>query len=455
MPNYKISVSKDSKRYSIIFKADNEMAARDRVHKEWYSILGVEEIKSIEDVWTTFIFEWYRNWEFKHWKIAWDDIFKVYVNLTKNLEYNIISIYSEKDKDLSQEQKDKILNELKEEYELIFRNKRDKIDELRDKIKKEKWENINIDQFYLKKELEETNKLIVHVLWKLESMILWNSIVNLDSEQRHKFENIYNSIIKLKKSTNISKLKEIWELALQKIWKLELAKLEETKDQKNRELLNETNKLLKDFGSKEKFIEKDRDIWYQTKQFVDYLKSFFRKKERPIKSYEVVDKESHSYVRTQLYLSKYEEKLRENTIYIFKNFFKLLRDKDLKEMTYLKRTVIKQNIFLLKSRLEWKVFSYSLIVKSFGWFFVNLSQFFELVRKNLFYVIFLYVIIFLILVNINYNFWDFWEYNFSWIYLFLGIILAYILLSLSQNIFFVILNFALFSFIIILWVINF
>ena len=246
MPNYKISVSKDSKRYSIIFKADNEMAARDRVHKEWYSILGVEEIKSIEDVWTTFIFEWYRNWEFKHWKIAWDDIFKVYVNLTKNLEYDIISIYSEKDKDLSQEQKDKILNELKEEYEFIFRNKRDKIDELRDKIKKEKWENINIDQFYLKKELEETNKLIVHVLWKLESMILWNSIVNLDSEQRHKFENIYNSIIKLKKSTNISKLKEIWELALQKIWKLELAKLEETKDQKNRELLNETNKLLKD-----------------------------------------------------------------------------------------------------------------------------------------------------------------------------------------------------------------
>ena len=324
MPNYKISVSKDSKRYSIIFKADNEMAARDRVHKEWYSILGVEEIKSIEDVWTTFIFEWYRNWEFKHWKIAWDDIFKVYVNLTKNLEYNIISIYSEKDKDLSQEQKDKILNELKEEYELIFRNKRDKIDELRDKIKKEKWENINIDQFYLKKELEETNKLIVHVLWKLESMILWNSIVNLDSEQRHKFENIYNSIIKLKKSTNISKLKEIWELALQKIWKLELAKLEETKDQKNRELLNETNKLLKDFGSKEKFIEKDRDIWYQTKQFVDYLKSFFRKKERPIKSYEVVDKESHSYVRTQLYLSKYEEKLRENTIYILKNFLKII-----------------------------------------------------------------------------------------------------------------------------------
>ncbi|MBB1565272.1 hypothetical protein HG430_004480 [Candidatus Gracilibacteria bacterium] len=455
MPNYKISVSKDSKRYSIIFKADNEMAARDRVHKEGYSILGVEEIKSIEDVGTTFIFEGYRNGEFKHGKIAGDDIFKVYVNLTKNLEYNIISIYSEKDKDLSQEQKDKILNELKEEYELIFRNKRDKIDELRDKIKKEKGENINIDQFYLKKELEETNKLIVHVLGKLESMILGNSIVNLDSEQRHKFENIYNSIIKLKKSTNISKLKEIGELALQKIGKLELAKLEETKDQKNRDLLNETNKLLKDFGSKEKFIEKDRDIGYQTKQFVDYLKSFFRKKERPIKSYEVVDKESHSYVRTQLYLSKYEEKLRENTIYIFKNFFKLLRDKELKEMTYLKRTVIKQNIFLLKSRLEGKVFSYSLVVKSFSGFFVNLSQFFELVRKNLFYVIFLYVMIFLILININYHFGDFGEYNFSGIYLFIGIILAYILLSFSKNIFFVILNFALFSFIIILGVINF
>ena len=40
MPNYKISVSKDSKKYTIVMKADSQAIARERVHKEWYSILG-------------------------------------------------------------------------------------------------------------------------------------------------------------------------------------------------------------------------------------------------------------------------------------------------------------------------------------------------------------------------------------------------------------------------------
>ena len=245
MPNFKISVSKENKRYTIIFKAENEAVARDRVHQEWYSVLGVEEISAVESVWNIFIFEAYKNWQIKHWKIAWDDIFKVYVNLVRNLEYDVFSIYNEKDKDLPIEKKEKILKELKEEYAFLQKWKRqDKLDELREKIKKEKWEALNLNQFYLKKELEDTNKLIVHVLKKLESMILWNSAVKLTQEQKIKFEAIYNSIIKLKKSTNISKLKEIWEVALQKIWKIELSQLEDTKDEQNRELLKDTNKLL-------------------------------------------------------------------------------------------------------------------------------------------------------------------------------------------------------------------
>ena len=445
MPNYKLSVSKDNKRYSIIFKADNEAIARERVHREWYSILGIEELKDQENVWNTFLFEAYKNWELKYWKIAWDDIFKVYVNLVKNLEYDVVHVYSEKDKWLSTEQKDRIVEELKEEYNLFFQKRRDKIDDLRDKIKKEKWEDINIDQFYMKKELEDVNKLIVHVLVKLESMILWNSIVKLDLEQKQKLENIYNSIIKLKKSTNISKLREIWEKALQKIWKLELEKLEETKDDKNRELLKETNKLLKELWSKDRFVEKDRDFWYQTKQFFDYIRSFFIKKNKIKQERVEIDKESHSYVKNQLYLSKYEEKLRENRIYTTKNFFKLLFNKELREMNSLKRSVIKQNIFLLKSRLEWKTISYSFVSKWFLW----------ILKNNLFYIIFIYIIVFLLLLNLTYTFWISFNYNISWVFLFLILLFAYIFISFSKNIFFVILNFALFVFIVILWVINF
>ena len=455
MPNYKLSVSKDNKRYSIIFKADNEAIARERVHREWYSILGIEELKDQENVWNTFLFEAYKNWELKYWKIAWDDIFKVYVNLVKNLEYDVVHVYSEKDKWLSTEQKDKIVEELKEEYNLFFQKRRDKIDDLRDKIKKEKWEDINIDQFYMKKELEDVNKLIVHVLVKLESMILWNSIVELNLEQKQKLENIYNSIIKLKKSTNISKLREIWERALQKIWKLELEKLEETKDDKNRELLKETNKLLKELWSKDRFIEKDRDFWYQTKQFFDYLKSFFVKKKKIKQENVEIDKESHSYVKNQLYLSKYEEKLRENRIYTTKNFFKLLFNKELRKMNSLKRSVIKQNIFLLKSRLEWKTISYSFVSKWFLWIFSTINGMIDFLKKNLFYIIFIYIIVFLLLLNLTYTFWISFNYNISWVFLFLILLFAYIFISFSKNIFFVILNFALFVFIVILWVINF
>lgn len=455
MPNYKISVSKDNKRYSIIFKADNEASARDRVHREWYSILGIEELEKHEDIWSVFIFEWYKNWELKHWKITWDDIFKVYVNLVKNLEYDVISLYSEKDPNVSDDYKNKILKELKEEYNLVFKNRRkDKIDEIREKIKREKWD-INTDQFYLKRELEETNKLIVHVLSKLETMILWNSIINLGLEQRQKLENIYNSIIKLKKSTNISKLKEIWELALQKIWKLELEELEKTKNEKNRELLKETNRLLKEMWSKDKFVEKERDVSYQTKQFFEYVKSYFSFDKKWENSEDIIDKESHSYVKTQLYLSKYEEKLRENTIYIVKNIFKILSNKEFREMTYLKRNVIKQNIFLLKSKLRWKIVSYTFIVKWFWWIFWILQWLVEFIRKNLFYIIFLYTILFLLVLNLGDKVNLLSNYNFRWIFLFLSIVCLYILLSVSKKIIFIFVNFALFIFVIILGVINF
>lgn len=456
MPNYKISVSKDNKSYSIIFKAENEAEARDKVHREWYSILGVQEIWNNDFEWSTFIFEWTKNWEYKHWKIAWSDIFKVYVNLVKNLEYDIISIYPESDENATKKEKDKILQELKEEYDLFFKNSQNKeIDKIREKIRKEKWEVLNQEQFYLKKELEETNKLIVLVLMKLSDIIDWKWVIKVDEEQKNKLSNIYNSIIKLKKSTNISKLKQIWEVALQKIWKLELASVEETKDEQSRKLLNETNKLLKELGSKERFIEKEKDIKYILWNFFDWLKSVFKKEEKKKSNNESLDKESYSYVKTQLHLSKYEEKLRENTKDIFGNLWWIISNKDKRELLFLKRRIIKQNILTLKSKLWWKIVSYSALSKSFWWINYLVSKISDFLRVNLFSIIIIYLFIFLIIMNFNYHLDFHKNFNFSWIFLFLVLILAYFFLSLSKKIILLIINFALFSFIIILWVINF
>jgi hypothetical protein len=58
------------------------------------------------------------------------------------------------------------------------------------------------------------------------------------------------------------------------------------------------------------------------------------------------------YLKNSLYLSKYKEKLAENTKFIWSNLFKLLKDENLREDTFLKRSVIKQNIVLFNARLE-------------------------------------------------------------------------------------------------------
>jgi len=101
MANYKIAVSKDGKKYNIVFKAENEALARERVHKEWYSILSLQEIFGKKEIWNTFIFEWIKLWEYKQGKIVWNDIFKSYVKLRKDLDYDVKYIYSEEDNNLS------------------------------------------------------------------------------------------------------------------------------------------------------------------------------------------------------------------------------------------------------------------------------------------------------------------------------------------------------------------
>lgn len=456
MPNYKISVSKENKSYTIMFKAENEAEARNRVHREWYSILGVQEINDKEFTGNTFIFEAYKNWEVKHWKIAWTDIFKVYVNLVKNLEYDVFAIYPESDQNLPKEKKDAIVSELKEEYELFFSSsKNQEIDKIREKIRKEKWEVLDSKQFFLKKELEETNKIIVFVLMKLSDIIDWKSAVKVSEEQTEKLRNIYNSIIKLKKSTNISKLKEIWEMALQKIWKLELDSVEETKDEKSRELLKETNKLLKDLWAKTQFVEKEKDFSYQAKKFFSWLKESFKKEEKEKKEELEIDKESYSYVKTQLHLSKYEEKLRENTKDILSNLFSLISNVDKRDLLFLKRRIIQQNIFLLKSKLKWKVVKYSFSVKAFWWFVSLFASLVEFLKTNFLIIIFTYLMFFLFFININYHTWAFSNLNFSWIFLFLSLIIGYLFLCLSRKIIFVTINFVLFTFIIILGAVNF
>jgi len=464
MQSYKLSVSKNGKKYTIVFKAENEIIAKQRVHNEWYSILSIEEEKHKELIWNIFIFSWYNNlWELKNWKIVWDDIFKVYVKLRKNLEYNVELLYSEADIDLPQSDKHKIIKNLEEEYNLFFKSKENKESNDKDNIQLQKfnqdtknknWE----DNFYMKKELDETYKLVSLVLEKLNKLISWETQIELDNSQKEKLDTIYNLIVKFKKTTNISKLREICELALLKIWNIELYEIENKHKENSEVLLKETNQLLKKIWSKKNFILKNKDVIYQAKNFfnnVFWKFNTINKQQDNVKSEEEkIDKHSHSYIKNILFLKKYKEKLKENNAYILKNIFSILLNSEKRLDIFIRRKVIKQNIILFKAKEKWIWFSYTTLK---NWF-KGLENFFLFIiktfRSYIFIVIYLYTILFIIYLNINYYFYIN-ELNYKWIFLFIIVYFIYLVLYFTRNLFLIILNFVFLFFIIIFWVVNF
>ena len=324
MQNYKVVVNKWSKRHTFVISAIDKKQAEERIHKEWYSILNIENITDekwgASMMWNMFIFEIEKNWEIKKWKAWWNDIFKVYINLRKNLWYNILKLYSQKEENLSDDYYKKIIEELEEEY-IIFNSTKEEKEKINNNINK-KEEKKEFEDFYLKKNLEEIYKLIWFILEKLKNIIDWKEIKNLDDLEKIKLKNILNSIIKIKPSTNIFKLKEIWELALLKIWQLEKNSLEEEENAEIKKLLKETNILLKKIWSKNQIIEDKYDYIVIIKNkiknsYINIKKLFGHKKNKEKK----VDLESYYYIKNELLIKKYEEKLQLNTKNIIKNIF--------------------------------------------------------------------------------------------------------------------------------------
>ncbi|MDQ7022199.1 MAG: hypothetical protein Q9M97_01460 [Candidatus Gracilibacteria bacterium] len=206
--------------------AISDVEARKKVHSQGYSILGVEELNEDKIKGHKFIFEAVdKNGNIKKGKVVATDPFKVYVKLKEGLEYKVKFLYSQTDENKSEGIKLDIVKHLEEQYNLYnsvnFKNKSVKKQKEETKLEKK-----NLDNFYLKKELEETYRLIDFVLIKLKHILDNANEKEVDLIKKQKIKTIYNLIIKLKKTTNIAKLKEIGELALMKIGKIELSILE-------------------------------------------------------------------------------------------------------------------------------------------------------------------------------------------------------------------------------------
>jgi len=470
MPKYKVSASKDQKKYSFIFTAASISEAKHRVHEQWYSILGVEELDESKLNWEKIIFKAVnKEWEIKNWKVLWKDLFKVYLKLKDWLWYDVKELFFEKDKDSSETEKFKSLEKIIRQYDLFheLNSKKKKEKSKSEKFKEKEWKyETHTQDFYLRKELEESYKLLDFVLNKLQKLFSNEKISNLDPVKIQKIKDLYNKLVILKQSTNLWKIKKVSELSLIKIWEIELSLVEEEKDKEAEELLNQTNKLLKQIWSKTQFKPKSKDLNYQLKLKIQYLNNFLQNylKESFNKKKKIIDEQSTYYLSTVLWIKNYKKKLEKNNTKIFKNLhvflFPFWKNKEIKDRILIERRLINSNLILLKTKINKNNFSYTKVKKWYNWFIEIILIFFQKIRQYLFVVIFFYSLLFLTVLIISYyNIWGL-SYisetiNYRWIFYFLVFMFVYLAMYLSRWIWTLIINFSLVFILIIFGLINF
>jgi hypothetical protein len=453
MKNYKASVSKWTKRYNIIVKASNIAEAKDKIHKEWYTILSLKEVENVDIKWKKFYFDAIIDWQKKSWTIIWKDILKIYIKLVEDLKYNIVYLYD--DQKIDEKQKWLLMNSLLEQYRIYKEKKLWWTKPTKSKFEKTKKQ----DPFFAQKTLEKTQKTIDFVIFKLEKILAPDSHIKLTSEKRETLMKLREAIIKIKKSTNIDRLKEVWEKALLKLWEIELIWLEQKKSQKYKDSLKETNSLLKQMWSRKQFIEKEKDIKFIAQKYFNILKEFFKQEKKEKKQKIKIDKTSHNYLKTLSLLYKYKAKLRETHKEMLKEFYVFLlpfwKFLETKDKLVLKRAVINQNISLLKNKIRWNKFSYTRVKKWYLYFLDKVLKFINFLKDPLLLLTLLYWIAIIIVMSWNYLFDSWLTFSKTWILYFIitqiFLIIAYFIRWLISLVLWV----AFFWFIIIFLAVNF
>lgn len=458
MKNFKVQVSKWLEKYNLIRKAENEILLKEMLHKEWFWILSIQTMGDIEVDGNKFYFEIIQNGELKSGTIVSQDLFKAFLKIKDQLKYDIKYIYFQKDTSL--EEKEKIMHELYEQYRIYLDTNKKQIQK-KEEVEKEKIkvvEEIKIEDFQMKKELDEVYEIISRVMVKLKFFIDIPENQYIDFQKKEKLKDIYNTLIKLKSSTNITKLRQIGELALAKIGELELKILESTKNEEVKKLLWETNRLLKDVWSRMSFTPKENDIWYLLKTFFQDVFSFLKPNTQKKKKFSV-DTSSTSYLKTKLLIEKYEKKLKNLTKEKQKNFFIYIipskENASLKENIYLREKVIRQNLMILKSRLTGKTYSYTKIVKWYHTFVEKVLAMVSFLQTPLLFLVSFYSWFFLLANAMNFLWIYTMSINFYGMFYFLFINIIFILLSFVRWIGSLIFNIVILSFLFIFWVINF
>lgn len=367
MKSFQSVCSKNNQKITLVIQAETIEDARHKLHSQGYSVIEIEEyVSNPSDMGAMnnfFYFDAVVWGERKSGQIQSNDIFKAYKKLVEDLGYDILYIYTTKN--ATDEQKKLLTLQVKESYDIYVKQQGESnIDKNLLKQHEEKVNNENHIDAALEKEIIKYVALIEVVIKKIEN-INTNYASYVPYEKREKLEQIRGSLMQVRSTTNVSKLKLIGETSMKKIWELEIDLIKQNVFKEKEQQIQETNKLLKQFGSSDRFNIPGQEEWL--KKFEEKLNNVFNtvfnkiEEKKEEESKKTVDTNTFVFYKNLRELNLYKDKLKEvnHDIILARVQFQADRINRLN----LKRRLIEQNIKLLENRLKNSTFSYTKIVK--------------------------------------------------------------------------------------------
>ncbi len=426
MQSFQAICAKNNQKVELIVQYNSLEEARQALHNQGYSIIEIKSVEGKENQGKVFYFDIIINGNKKSGQIQSADIFKAYIKLVNDLHYQVIAIYE--DINATEEEKKFTTSKIHSGYLLYLEQNTRKEVKKEDKIEQTTQVQAaysDISNTFTWKEILRYYLLIDKILQKIEN-ILSTYKEFIQPERKTKLQCFLTTLKQLKNTTNIDKLRIVSESALIKIGEIELELIQWNKTIEKKDFLNETNELLKKFGSWIKIRNPDTDISLKIKRIIKDIYTDLITKKENIQEEKKIDTQSFIFYKNLRELSLYKEKLH----IVQKDLFiaTILFQKEKITRLSIRKKLIIQNIQLIEKRIKNVKFSYSSIVKWIE-YYTDITIFLcKLIGEYILYIIFIYSIFF-----IYSSLWNFHSFNYSVLFLIVLLLFFSFLTRIIKN----------------------
>ncbi|OIP54093.1 hypothetical protein AUK10_01550 [Candidatus Gracilibacteria bacterium CG2_30_37_12] len=405
MQSFQAICAKNNQKVEFIVQYNSLDEARQALHNQGYSIIEIKKVEEGGNQGKVFYFDIILDGHKKSGQIQSSDIFKAYIKLVSDLHYQVVAIYE--DKDATEEEKQITTSKIHSGY-LLYQEQHAVKKEEKKEEKIEQTTQIqaaysDISDTFIGKEIQKYYLLIDRILQKIET-ILNTYGQYIEIERKGKLQDFLTILKQLKNTTNIDKLRIVSENALIKIGELELELLRDNKAVEKQGFLNETNELLKKFGSNTKIRDPETDISLKLQRIIlDIKNNFFTKKDTT--SAKKIDTQSFVFYKNLRELDLYKKKLRSLQKDLLTATI-LFQNEKIIPLTIRKKLIV-QNIQLIEKRIKNTKFSYISIVKGFNYYVDVIIYLLKMIGDYILYIIFLYSLFFTYLSLHGFQFFNY------------------------------------------------